>query len=438
MTDETQGPPRTGFPPSTTAKSAPRKRTWAAVSLFVAAGLIGFVIRFAVARWSLGTNDIVTWERFAAQVKANGVLYQYAHDTGFNHPPLMGQLARASLWFSELVGIRFAVAFKLPVIFADMAAAFLVAFIWFRRRGWPTAILALALYSMNPVSILVSAHHGNTDCLCASLVLLSAFFCGEFRLPFWAGLALGAAINVKLIPAFCVPAILLAGQHTRKDVLHFLGGLALGVVPFLPIIFVCWADFHRNAIAYNSNLANWGVTYFLRTLGGDRRLAAWSQSAVISYQALGRKLIELSVVFASTYLGIMRRADVYRVTAVSIALFLIFAPGFGIQYLAYMCPILFAVSSWWGFAYSMVAGSFAGLVYFSFWTGSEPWHSHFNSDFVSTSQPFGGLAWGLLIVFVVQTLSSAASRSEGLAFAFTVAQCRARFAAVGRRVFARR
>jgi hypothetical protein len=388
--------------------SASRER--ALIVALLVLGSVGFVARVGFALLARGTNDVETWARFAMQIAKHGVLYQYVHDAGFNHPPLMGWLARSILALSEATGIRFTFLFKLPMIAADLGTGALLAHAFLLRSGRRQGALAFALYGWSPISFLVSAHHGNTDCLCAMLVLASVVLSECHHARFAAGVVMGAAINVKLIPIFCVPALLFSPQRSFREYARFLLGLSLGAIPFVPVLIEAFAEFCRNALAYNSNRDNWGIPYFLRLMSLHPRFAPFAVPWLEAYGEIGRGLILFSVIATPLVFGPTGRLSAWSLTALSLALFLVIAPGFGVQYLVYVAPALFAVSPWLGFRYACLSGLFTGAVYFSFWDGSVPYYTLFVTRFPAATIPFGIVVWAWLAGFVGQTIAEGLSR----------------------------
>ena len=114
------------------------------------------------------------------------------------------------------------------------------------------------MYAWALTPILVSSYHGNTDSVAAAAWLLSVYLATEHEADFAAGLALAAAINVKLIPLLGIPAAF-AGYRLWKRATRFFDGLALGLLPFLPVAVLVGSAFYRNAIAYGSSVDLWGL-----------------------------------------------------------------------------------------------------------------------------------------------------------------------------------
>src|SRR5205814_9830382 len=112
--------------------------------------------------------------------------------------------------------------FKLAPIAADAVTCWLLWRIWHPRAGAIWAAAAAAIYAWNPVAILISAHHCNTDSIYAMLCLAAVYVIesrrGSVGAWFWGGLLLGAAINVKLIPVLLIPPLVILCRD-----LHQLG-----------------------------------------------------------------------------------------------------------------------------------------------------------------------------------------------------------------------
>jgi len=368
----------------------------------VVLGSLGLVIRLGLAFISSGSNDIIAWNNFASMIDQVGVRYMYENVVAFNHPPLMGYLAQYAFRIAQTPGLSFAFVFKLPMILADVLTGLLLWKIWRRRRGPGVAGLAVAAFGGSLVSILVSAYHGNTDTLCAFLCLLSAYL-SEQKRPVAGGLALAAALNVKLLPIVLIPAFIYS-YHSGRDLIKFGAGLAAGILPFLPFLVCCGTSFVRNAINYNSNADYWGIMLFLLQAGKNPVFQQLAYQIGDFYLQKGRLVVMGLILLLSLWSHLTRRWSRYELGAMCFSIFLIFTPGFGVQYMVYVCPLLFAVSLSWATLYSVLAGIFLSLVYYSFWTGTLPLHSHFNTFLPMPAPLFGLIAWVLLIQFVLRRL----------------------------------
>lgn len=381
----------------------PRDRS---IGVLLTLGAVGYLARLLFALYSVGSNDIETWERFARQIHATGLLDQYVTAADFNHPPLMGLLAHATWLLSQATGVRFSLLFKLPAIAADIGTGVVLGAFWSRLESARRGALVFALYAWNPLSFLMSAHHGNTDCICTLCLMLALYMAQVRGSHFGAGAALGAAINVKLIPIICLPALLLTTARNRRDLQRFGLGLGLALLPFVVPMVTVPLDFLHRTVAYYPRAVDWGIPLLLKAASDV------SPGRVISalmrwYAALGRVLIIASIAACTLAFGPTRKLSTAALIALTFALFLCWAPGFGVQYLVYVLPALFAVSPWLGLRYACLAGYFVGSVYLSFWDGSRPYFTLFTGPFPPETMPFGLLTWLLLGSTALQLLTQA-------------------------------
>ena len=397
------------------------------LSLLLVAAL-GILARLLLATHSLGSNDSVLWQVFAVYLADHGLCATYRELPAFNHPPLIAYLSVAALWFDRLLPVSFATLFKLPGIAGEALVVYLI---WrtLQARGALRAASVAAAYSLNPASLLVSGYHGNTDCLCVAFVLLAAVLVHEKRHPVLVGLALGAAINVKLIPIVLVPVLGAFYYPAWRDLTRYLAGLAVAALPFALMLPV-YDAYYRNAIAYNSIYGLWGFgeLYF-------RTPVTLPQVHQVIGKALlpaGRYAIMLGAVAIGIWQAYRPRFSAFEATALCMSAFLILAPGFGMQYIVYPLPMMFLVRLSWGLRYSWLAGTFAALVYYTFWTRTWPPYSDFNTLFHMPSELLGLLAWVTLIGFAaylvrkhpaaatVRQRSTACGRRDGGGFALSL------------------
>ena len=144
-------------------------------------GLLGILASFVLLFYSTGSNDIHTWQGFATEIRTLGLFQIYKADELFNHPPLMGIMAWQLLEISILLGVPFPFVFKLVPVLANVAAAIFLGVMWSRKADLRRGMWAFALFSWALGSVLVAAHHGNTDCLMAFLCLLALYFLEQKR-----------------------------------------------------------------------------------------------------------------------------------------------------------------------------------------------------------------------------------------------------------------
>ncbi len=169
-----------------------------------------------------------------------------------------------------------------------------------------------------------------------------------------------------------------------------------------------------NAIQYKSNPDNWGITYLLMLLTGgpptDIANATLGDNPLVAFFFYQGRVLLLAAVglwaIVGRWLLIKEKVNRYDLGAVTLALFLILAPGFGIQYTVVVAPLLFASRLRWANAYGFIAGAFVLLNYWAQWPGHEwPPNSQFRGRYPMPSPIWGLVAWGLLVAYVAWIMS---------------------------------
>lgn len=372
--------------------------------------LVGFGLRALLAMTTLGTQDIGTWLWFAEAVSEGGLEQTYLDERAFNHPPLMGLLAVLALRVSSVVGVPFSIVFKMPSLVAEGVTAYLLHRIWSERGGRDAGLLAAAAYALALGPIVISGYHGNTDAIYFCLALAAAYLMESKRSPFWAGLAMAGALNVKLIPIVVVLPLWSRCLSLRGAGRYALGGI-LGATPFVWALASFGAEarvaFLERLLLYRSNIEYWGVELFVRW--GEILLdpvapvvAGWMRTGGDAYLSYGGEIVmAATALLAGRQLVVSRRngrtaLDAYELTFLGFAIFLLFGPGFGVQYVGCVVAPLMAVAVRRGFVVASITGVFITAVYVYFVVDWSPVRS-VHTDMPPGFTPLALLAWGSVL-----------------------------------------
>jgi Glycosyltransferase family 87 len=151
------------------------------------------------------------------------------------YPPVWFAWEAASGWLARQGALPFAVLVKLPQVMAELA---LVALLARGALAWPggqgtLGLRAAWVYALHPVSLLVTAAHGQFDALALLFVMLALSWSAQDRHD-RSALALSAAVALKSFPALLLPLFLLGRGRTgaARYALLCLGPLALLLLPF--------------------------------------------------------------------------------------------------------------------------------------------------------------------------------------------------------------
>ena len=357
--------------------------------------LVGVAVRLLLWWRSIGTNDAATWlshGRHVAQLGLNGT-YERMHL--FNHPPLVGFYAK---WGWELFGgdlHRFAMFIKVPGLLGE---GLILWALW--RWASPRAA---AVYACLPAAILVSAFHANTDCLMAAFVLCAAIAHERGRYAL-AGLLFACALNVKIVPLVLLPLLIVALPSLRSAA-RFVAGCVLGLLTFLPALVAAGPAMYRNMVEYQPKPEDWGLMAVLNPAIGQVSVADPSRALRSWYIGNGRYVVVLAVVALAVMSRRRWHLPITAQCAIGAALFLILAPGFGVQYVAFVTPLLCFVNLRAGIRWGVASGVFIGYVYWYFVVSWNPIESIFSSrGYPAPATVLGLVAWLVLVEFVVSYL----------------------------------
>ncbi len=371
---------------------------------------VGYALRLALLFCSIGSNDVDIWRSHADLILHQGVGAAYATRFYYNHPPLTGWWSALCLWLAPESLAVFSWLIKIPGLLGEALSGAILFRIFSREQKGEQA---LALYAWSLVSILVSGFHGNTDALVGALCLLCFFFLDKERY-FLSGLALAAALNVKVIPLLLAPAALLLIRRPR-DAARFVAGGAFAVLPFAPFLWSEPAVVYQRVFAYNSLPDNWGFLALFHA--GEIFDPDYTPVLKIIYAHLARYFILLVIVAFAWRTRRTKKTPVYMIGAASLAIFLFFSPGFGAQYMVIPAPLLFAWDLRRGSLYAALAGLFLLAIYLSFGSAPFPaWRATFSGRLHPIPTSLGLVVWFYLgwLVRSAWQLASPQRQSAGI------------------------
>lgn len=367
--------------------------------LFWAVGLTT-LLKLAIAFSTFGTNDVVTWKRFADSIHESGGAWLYRHDQLFNHPPFMVRALSALTWLTQVTGLRFEVVLRLPGIIADAFTLVLAA-----KIAKPTIPIFL-LVAFSPVAILVSGFHGNTDPVMVCLVVLAIYLMDEKRSILWSGLAFGMAMNIKVAPVILLPVFVLWAGTTERRVRFLAGAAAIFVIASSPLIFQEIRAILGNVFGYRGLIGIWGLT---RIASGFDNITRHNIFLPGTAAILRFSFMPSLVLLA--FLLRRYRVSLFEAVAVSMFWFLSISPGFGVQYLSWLVPFSIAMYPPAQIAFAVFGGAFLAAVY-NYWSEGT-WY------YADAFKMHGWSGWGSVLalfcwatvaactsIFLVQTMTS--------------------------------
>ena len=362
-----------------------------------ALAIAGILLRVGLWWTSIGTNDIDNWQLHGKNVVDNGLTRAYVTSAIFNHPPLIGLYSGLVWSLADSNLIVFARLIKLPGLAGEAVT------LWALWRF--AGVQTFAVYALMPAAILVAGFHGNTDTLYAALVLVAAiaFDRKQFLLS---GLLWSASLNVKLLPIVLIPMVFISAPDLRA-LSRLAVGFAAGLLTFIPPALGAAKAMYRNMLAYNSTPDNWGILAFLNSAAATPSIMGFFSPIRQWYLGSGRYVILASIIFVALLSRYRHRLPMTVQAALGASLFLIFAPGFGVQYVVFPLPLLCYVDLPAGVRYGCLAGLFIAMDYWVFLTSWWPLRTWVTSSLPGPVPLFVLLAWAVLLHFTRVHLAAA-------------------------------
>ena len=310
---------------------------------FVLVCLLSFAAKVALSFTTYGSNDVLFWEANLRKIQADGGLALYRDGAvpslggkqyraeHFNQLPFMIHVLRAWGTASTVSGVPVRVWLRMSGALADIGMLWLVWAI-LKAEGLPVRPPMLLLLALSPVSILVSGFHGNTDPIMVFFTLLSIYLIDSGRFGWVAGAMLGMAMNIKVVPAIFLPAILLYLTTSRQRIEFTLSAAVVflaGSTPYLmqdPMLVI------HSVFGYRPVSGSWGLSQIACLISGE---------SLTMYRIIGKPAAVCTVFLVSTWIHIRApRTSLFLRCGFLSFLFLFVISGFGPQYLSWIVP-------WW-------------------------------------------------------------------------------------------
>jgi hypothetical protein len=277
--------------------------------------------------------DIESYQIVGRMILAHKDIYASA-ETMNRHPylPLQMYWLGLAVWLADVIRIPFVQIVRLLPIASDAAVALALFLYLHRSISLKDAFLAGLLYACNPISVLVSAYHGQFDALPMLFLMLAIMA----SIPS-AGLWLGLGILIKSWPVLGLPSLLFGIQGWKERSLFLAQvavmpviGIGVYAMVFHPTTFVPMLAY---VLGYNHGIGAWGYAYVAQLLsmsvpGWDGMFSLVVQNG--KYLTLGA----LGIVWLARARWQLPAAGILTI----LVAFFAFTHAFSIQYLVWLIP----------------------------------------------------------------------------------------------------
>jgi hypothetical protein len=330
---------------------------------------LGAAIRLYFVFFTQGTTDVILWRQHAAGVRDLGLIGYYHSNALMNHPPFIGEAESLLLRASDATGIPFPILLRVPFAVIDAGTTLLLLGL-LRRSPWRFA--AAACYWLNPLAMIFSAYHGNTDSAVAFFLLLCAWLLSKGN-TIGAGAAMGAGLSIKLPGVLAFPALFFFVQGWRRRLVFlFATGITVAFT-YLPAVCLDAGIVYKNVFGYHgeilqtaSGMPVWGPRALISSFLPPP--ATWPAGCVnaANFYLPHSWLIAVLLLLLLAWLRRERRTapEVCATIAAGYAILYGFTDNWAFQYLAWSVPFWFFLRPWFCLAATMFAG---GYIYSLYW-----------------------------------------------------------------------
>lgn len=334
--------------------------------------LVALSIALHVQVMATSTGAAYDIQSYAIQA-ASVLRHQNVYDVTkrYPYPPVWIWIVTLMRLLASATQLPFNAVVKLPAMLGDVALVALLYRYGQRQYGSSArALLPAALFGLNPLTLLISAGHGQFDSLDLFFLLLAAYLRSasdsdseEMRTArrntswrrqnqqpgahLWSAVALGVAIALKGYPVLFMPYFVLSAPKRWRAVsaLLMVAPLIASVI-FYSLIFGYSAQMLPHMAQYPSTYdAGWG--YLLRKL--DPTVSRATLGVLSTIAKIILCLFSVAVPFV-----VARRAPV-RATLLVFAVFYATTVAMGVQYTLWILPFLCLAAPWWVIPYTAAA-----------------------------------------------------------------------------------
>jgi hypothetical protein len=380
-----------------------RRRHWV---LFLAFAAVAVTLRLGIAATTYGTNDMSTWAGFARLLHERGAAALYSLTAAdvpeipsfhYNHPPV----SLVVLWLTSGLsggGVAFPLAFRLLPSLADVVTACLI---FLRLGSAATGVAASAVFLFSPLTILISAYHGNTDSLIVCLALAAVLAADDDR-PVLAGALIAVACGLKLAAILSVPVVFLTTSRTHRWSAASAFAVVSAVV-WMPGLVLAPTTFLQRTLGYAPNGGHFGLNIPLNALVDalpPGHPSWWVARAVrFGFMRSGRVLVVLVMILTCAAYA-WQRLRGPALAGFANVVFLAWTSGFGTQYLVWPAANGLFLGVRWAVAYHVAAGVFLCLLY-SHLSRGRWWYASFfdNPPWSWPAAVAGIVTWAVLFAW---------------------------------------
>ena len=324
------------------------------------------ILRILPLVFGIESTDILLYKQQATPVIEWQNIYTVTKNV-FPYTPVSMFYPAFCYCLSQVLKVPFHIVMKMPAIFSDTAIVMSLYLLGSKILTEKKAFLLAVLYTLNPVSILVSSFHGNIMSFVVLAMLLSYLYLSidKDKNLTLSALLLGLAIGWRSFPILLLPFFLLELDSWKKRIIFFLYAMVPVGISVLPFLILDAGAMLKEMMGYSG----WGIHHgpfailranYLISLDKItwRNPPEWEHFFSFSKVAF-------FVYYGAFFIFFRKLSLLAKIIAVFILFYLLYA-GTASQYLIWVLPFLLFLDSK-RFFYLYVGITTYALVVF-YWT----------------------------------------------------------------------
>jgi hypothetical protein len=324
---------------------------------------IGVVARAHLVLATQGTYDVEIWDAHARAVLSEGIAGAYRAVPLLNHPPLATFWVSRVLVLAESTGLPFPALLRAPIAALDLGCIGLLAILLRESRY---RFLIAGLYAVQPVAIVLSSYHGNSDSSIGFFLLLATIFAvrGE---AIRTGAAVGVSLWIKLPGLLALPALVASFPRWRDRFACGTAAVLTAAVPYVPMLVIDPGLLYQNVFGYRGQMLHtttgtpiWGplglLIPVLDAAGSARPLVSAFARGWYEYDSI----VLLVPILALAWLRRDERGafGLGKTIAACYAVTYGFSMRWAFQYLAWSVPFWGLAGRFWFAGATLLAGAY--------------------------------------------------------------------------------
>lgn len=377
--------------------------------LLCATIVIGLALRLFLAFTLYGTQDVAAWEQYSTYWQQGKSPYDFTKR--FNYGPPWFWIISLAEYFRHFLNIPFSTAIKFPMILADLVTLFiLLKACHLLKKNKAQTFVSMAVFFLNPVSILSSGYHGQFDNISTVFSLL-AWYLYEARqsLSFtFATLSFAFAVAVKHFNILLTPVYIFYQNKLSKKILVMFAAPSLFLLFIAPYWIKNTQWVNEAVFEYNLHSGYWGwlgiiCRATLLLTGIDLIKTSWfGLTDYFNY------FLYFSVLVASYFL--VKKYSLLDSIILIFLIFYTFSTQMAPQYTVWIIPFSALRPNRYFYAYSMIGSFQLALFYYDHyhWTQNYPLPHIYSEAFVIVRY----LTWFVCVLWLIYMLRNRLAKQE--------------------------